>query len=295
MDQYVEEFLHFLAVERGLAKNTLAAYEQDLVNWLDAFSAASIHDFRSVNYQTLLRHLQSMREKGYKTATISRHLTSIRTFFSYLTEMGIVVEDPTQLLEIPKPDRRLPKVLGMAEVDRLLATPDSHTRYGIRDKAMLELLYATGVRVSELLALDLADVNLSAAFIRCFGKGAKERIVPIGHLAVQALNIYLLQIRPPLVKDRHEQALFLNHSGERMTRQGFWKIIKKYARMAGIRQPLSPHTLRHSFATHLLENGADLRSVQELLGHADIGTTQIYTHVTTARLQQAYSQSHPRA
>ncbi len=295
MDQYVEDFIHFLAVERGLSKNTLSAYERDLGDWLDYLEINAISRPEEVDYRLFVSYLQQDRKKGHKTATVSRHLSSIRSFFAYLQQEGIITADPAQLVDTPKPDRRLPKALSFQEVEMLLSAPDIGKPYGIRDKAMLELLYATGIRVSELVALNVADLNLHASFLRCFGKGSKERIVPVGHYAMKALEQYLLSVRSILVKDSFEEALFVNHSGDRMTRQGCWKIIKKYAKVAGILTPLSPHTLRHSFATHLLENGADLRSVQEMLGHADIGTTQIYTHVTKTHLQKAYENSHPRA
>lgn len=295
MDNYVEDYIHYLAVERGLSTNTLAAYERDLGDWLDYLEDQGIDSLLDVDYRLLISYMHFKRTKGFKTATVARHLSSIRSFFSYLHQENIIQADPAQLLETPKPDRRLPKVISLEEVERLLAAPDTSNSFGIRDKAMLELLYATGIRVSELISLNVADFNIHSSFVRCFGKGAKERIVPVGNYARIALEKYLLHIRPVIVKELQEHALFVNHSGMRLTRQGFWKIIKKYARVAGIRTPLSPHTLRHSFATHLLENGADLRSVQEMLGHADIGTTQIYTHVTKTHLQKTYQNSHPRA
>ncbi len=295
MDHYVEDYIHYLAVERGLSTNTLAAYERDLGDWLDYLEDQGIASLLDVDYRLLISYMHFKRTKGFKTATVTRHLSSIRSFFSYLHQENIIQADPAQLLETPKSDRRLPKVISLEKVERLLAAPDTSNSFGIRDKAMLELLYATGIRVSELISLNVADFNIHSSFVRCFGKGAKERIVPVGNYARIALEKYLLHIRPVIVKELQEHALFVNHSGMRLTRQGFWKIIKKYARVAGIRTPLSPHTLRHSFATHLLENGADLRSVQEMLGHADIGTTQIYTHVTKTHLQKTYQNSHPRA
>jgi integrase/recombinase XerD len=295
MDHYVEDYIHYLAVERGLSTNTLAAYERDLGDWLDYLEAQGITSIVDVDYRMLIGYMQFKRTKGFKTATVARHLSSIRSFFSYLHQEQIIPEDPAQLLETPKPDRRLPKVISFEEVEQLLAAPDTSHPFGIRDKAMLELLYATGIRVSELISLNVADFNIHSSFLRCFGKGSKERIIPVGNYARISLEKYLLQVRPSIVDVGQELALFVNHSGVRLTRQGFWKMIKKYARVAGIRTPLSPHTLRHSFATHLLENGADLRSVQEMLGHADIGTTQIYTHVTKTHLQKAYQNSHPRA
>ena len=205
------------------------------------------------------------------------------------------MENPAADLSSPKIEKKLPRVLTTAEVDLLLEQPDLQQVGGLRDKAMLEVIYATGVRVSELISLNTLDINLEAGFLRCTGKGSKERIIPLGSVAVHHLNTYLKAGRPKLVRERSETALFLNLQGKRLTRQGFWKILKKYARQAGITKEITPHTIRHSFATHLLENGADLRSVQEMLGHADISTTQIYTQVTQRRLRDIYNKTHPRA
>ena len=206
-----------------------------------------------------------------------------------------MTKDPTDDLSSPKLERKLPRVLTVDEVEKLLNQPDTSTPAGIRDKAMLEVLYATGIRVSELVSLNLDDIELDEGFVRCIGKGSKERVVPMGEIAINALRSYLSKGRPKLVSNPGENALFLNHHGRRLTRQGFWKIVKKYAAQLGIRKEITPHTLRHSFATHLLENGADIRAVQEMLGHADISTTQIYTHVTKDRLKDVYARSHPRA
>lgn len=206
-----------------------------------------------------------------------------------------ILQDPTIHVDTPKIEKRLPRVLTPEEIERLLRAPDQSTPSGMRDYAMLELLYATGIRVSELVSLKSTDVHLSSGFLRCMGKGGKERIIPIGEYAVQALDNYLQQARPHLVRKTKDEALFLNHHGTQMSRQGFWKILKKYAQEAGILKDITPHTLRHSFATHLLERGADLRAVQEMLGHADISTTQIYTHVTKGRLKEIYAAAHPRS
>ncbi|KPC99385.1 Tyrosine recombinase XerD [Geobacillus sp. BCO2] len=224
-------------------------------------------------------------------------MASIRSFHQFLLREKIAAQDPTVHIETPQFERTLPKVLSVEEVEALLAAPQVSTPFGLRDKAMLELLYATGMRVSELVQLNLSDVHLTMGFVRCYGKGRKERIVPIGRMAIEALAHYLEHGRPQLVNPRRRatEALFLNHYGQRLTRQGFWKILKRLAKEAGIEKELTPHTLRHSFATHLLENGADLRAVQELLGHADISTTQMYTHVTKTRLKDVYKQYHPRA
>jgi integrase/recombinase XerD len=222
-------------------------------------------------------------------------MASIRSFYNFLFQERRVMENPAADLSSPKIEKKLPRVLTTAEVDLLLEQPDLQQVGGLRDKAMLEVIYATGVRVSELISLNTLDINLEAGFLRCTGKGSKERIIPLGSVAVHHLNTYLKAGRPKLVRERSEPALFLNLQGRRLTRQGFWKILKKYARQAGITKEITPHTIRHSFATHLLENGADLRSVQEMLGHADISTTQIYTQVTQRRLRDIYNKTHPRA
>ncbi len=295
IDQDIEEFIHYLAIERGMSKHTIAAYETDLGSFVDFLETKSIRDWNGVDRRVMIEYLQAERGKGYKTSSVARHLSSIRSFFSYLKQEGKVVNEPSDWLDNPKPERRLPKVVSGEEIERLLAAPDLSQTIGIRDKAMLELMYATGIRVSELASLDVGNLNVHSRFLRCMGKGAKERIVPVGSYAMKALNLYLTQTRPEMVNDASETALFVNRLGTRISRQGVWKLIKKYAQIAGIRAPLSPHTLRHSFATHLLEKGADLRSVQEMLGHADIGTTEIYTHVTKTHLQTSYQKSHPRA
>ena len=295
MDELLEAFLHYEAVERGLASNTVESYRRDLTSYLDFVEKRGLRSILETDRSLIQSFLYDLRQKGRATATLSRNIASIRAFYSFLVQERILEKDPAMHLETPKLERRLPHVLTMEEVSTLLAMPDAASEMGLRDKAMLELLYATGIRVSELISLNVDDANLSASFLRCFGKGSKERIIPLGRLARQAVMDYLLRARHALVRYPDEPSLFVNHLGDRLTRQGFWKIIKKYARAAGISKDITPHTLRHSFATHLLENGADLRAVQEMLGHADISTTQIYTHVTTSRLQDVYAKSHPRA
>ncbi len=295
MDALLEAFTHHVAVERGLSLNTQESYQRDLVTFLDFLSRKGITDINASSRSLIVQYLQELRECGRATATVSRNLASIRSFYAFLARERIIAVDPAAQLETPKRERRLPQVLSAVEVESLLGSPDTSTEMGLRDKAMLELLYATGIRVSELISLNDTDVNLSASFLRCFGKGSKERIVPLGRLARRAVLEYHEKARFHLLRDKKESSLFVNHLGDRLTRQGFWKIIKKYARIAGITTDLTPHTLRHSFATHLLDNGADLRAVQEMLGHADISTTQVYTHVTKSRLQDVYSKSHPRA
>lgn len=228
--------------------------------------------------------------------TVARHISSIRSFHQFLIRERIVDKDPTVHLEMPQMDKKLPNVLSIEEVDALIEAPDTSKANGKRDQAMLELLYASGMRVSECINLDMEDVNLTMGFVRCFGKGGKERIIPLGKSALASCKDYLSGPRSELAKTGvTTDALFINQRGKRLTRQGFWKLLKQHAQKAGIQKELTPHTLRHSFATHLIENGADLRAVQEMLGHADISTTQIYTHVSKTRLKDVYSQFHPRA
>ncbi|MDQ1145182.1 integrase/recombinase XerD [Bacillus sp. SORGH_AS 510] len=297
MEDQLKDFMHFLIVEKGLAKNTIVSYERDLKSYLHYLrNVESILDLNEVQRIHIVHFLGFLKEQGKSSKTLARHIASVRAFHQFLLRDKATDQDPSVLIETPRLEKTLPKVLSLQEVEILLDTPKQNDHFGIRDKAMLELLYATGIRVSELISLDLDNVHLTMGFVRCIGKGNKERIIPIGRTASEALKIYLEQGRPHFVsKETREQALFLNHQGKRLTRQGFWKILKKLTKEAGIEKDLTPHTLRHSFATHLLENGADLRAVQEMLGHADISTTQIYTHVTKTRLKDVYSKFHPRA
>jgi integrase/recombinase XerD len=294
MNQLIHDFITYLGVERGLATNTLESYGRDLRQYSEYLEADS-ETLDAVSRSTIVGYLLHLQGQGKATATIARRLAALKAFYQFLLRERRINQDPTANLESPKLEKRLPKVLTVREVERLLAQPDPSQPAGMRDRAMLELLYATGIRVSELVSLSVADVNLEMGYIRCSGKGAKERIVPLGSLAIQSCKEYLERARLRLVKHESEQALFVNHHGHRLTRQGFWKIVKRYADDARIEKEITPHTLRHSFATHLLENGADLRSVQEMLGHADISTTQIYTHVTKGRLKEVYARTHPRA
>lgn len=294
MNNLIHEFINYLSVERGLATNTLESYGRDLRQYYQYLGEDQV-DLDAVSRTTIINYLMYLQKQGKATATIARRLAALKAFYQFLVREKRIKTDPTANLESPKLEKRLPRVLTVSEVERLLAQPDSSQPAGLRDRAMLELLYATGIRVSELVSLNVEDVNLETGYIRCTGKGSKERIVPLGSLAIQWVQEYLQSGRPKLVKDRDEKALFVNHHGNRLTRQGFWKIVKKYAEDARIDKEITPHTLRHSFATHLLENGADLRSVQEMLGHADISTTQIYTHVTKGRLKEVYARAHPRA
>jgi integrase/recombinase XerD len=295
MESLIQEFIDYLGHEKGLATNTLESYSRDLKQYYGFLSGDSTASLENASQSTIVAYLMYLRKQGKATATIARRLAALKAFYQFLVKENYVSSDPTGDLSSPKLERKLPKVLTVSEVERLLNQPDLSTPAGKRDKAMLELLYATGIRVSELVNLNILDVDLREGFVRCMGKGSKERVVPMGDIAVSALRAYLEGARSRLVADAKEKALFVNHHGRRLTRQGFWKIVKKYATQAQIRKEITPHTLRHSFATHLLENGADLRAVQEMLGHADISTTQIYTHVTKDRLKDVYAKSHPRA
>ncbi|HYS55552.1 MAG TPA: site-specific tyrosine recombinase XerD [Thermoanaerobaculia bacterium] len=285
---YLPIYLDYLAVEKGLAKNSLSSYATDLRRfgkWLDQ------HPLESVKRQNIVRHIQSLRSSGISARSVARALAALRGFFRFLVAERHLQHDPTENLDNPKLWSTLPKSLHPSEVDDLLNAPDRTKPDGLRDAAMLELLYATGLRVSELIKVKVEDVVLDAGFLRTFGKGSKERIVPFGDSARNAITAYIERGRPAV----DSVYLFLTNRGRPMTRQTFWMKVVKYARQAGIKAHISPHVLRHSFATHLLENGADLRSVQLMLGHSDISTTQIYTHVSRARLQKMYDQYHPRA
>ncbi|MCM3539488.1 site-specific tyrosine recombinase XerD [Priestia endophytica] len=297
MNLTIEDFIHYLVVERGLAPNTIESYKRDLVKYAEYLKKVeTVSSFEEVTREYIIAFMRYMMENGKSSKTIARHVASIRSFHQFLLREHIMDKDPSVHIETPQVERTLPKVLSPDEVEALLTAPDESTPFGRREKAMLELLYATGIRVTELMNLNVEDVHMTMGFVRCIGKGDKERIVPMGKMASEALQKYIEESRPKLLKrNQKEEALFLNHHGRRLTRQGFWKILKKLALSAQIEKELTPHTLRHSFATHLLENGADLRAVQEMLGHADISTTQIYTHVTKKRLKDVYNEFHPRA
>lgn len=296
MKDQLSDFIHFMTVERGLSENTIVSYKRDLQSYLSfLMTHEQLTDVKDVTRLHIIHYLKQLKDEGKSSKTSVRHLSSIRSFHQFLLREKVTTDDPSWNIESQKTERKLPKVLSLDEVEKLLDTPKQQTPFDYRDKAMLELLYATGIRVSEMLDLTLADVHLTMGFIRCFGKGRKERIVPIGEAATSAIEVYIEKGRNKLLKKQPVDALFLNHHGKKMSRQGFWKNLKKRAIEAGIQKELTPHTLRHSFATHLLENGADLRAVQEMLGHADISTTQIYTHVTKTRLKDVYHKFHPRA
>jgi integrase/recombinase XerD len=297
MEDQLRDFIHFLTVEKGLAKNTLVSYERDLRSYMSYSKKVELlsnwNECRRVN---IIHFLGQLKDEGKSSRTLARHIASIRSFHQFLIREKVCDQDPSVHIESPQQERTLPKVLSLEEVEALLESPKLIDEYGYRDKAMLELLYATGMRVSELINLNLSDVHGAMGFVRCIGKGSKERIIPIGKTALNSIENYLHSGRDKFLSKKNKtDSLFLNHHGSRLTRQGFWKILKKLAREANIEKELTPHTLRHSFATHLLMNGADLRAVQEMLGHADISTTQIYTHVTNVRLKDVYSKFHPRA
>ena len=288
-------FLDYLLIDRMLAENTIRSYEFDLQSFSQFLTEQGLK-VQGVTKSDLQQYLASLYDMGFATTTVSRHLSAIRTFYNYLLMEGQIKASPCELIESPKLPKNLPTVLNLEEVTKLLDSFVGNTPADIRNKAMVELLYASGMRVSELLNLDLADLYLEMGFVQCMGKGNKERIVPIGEVATAALEIYLQQSRKEFLKENTKtDALFINRLGTRMSRQGFWKILKQQASLAGISKEISPHKLRHSFATHLIENGADLRIVQELLGHADIATTQIYTHISRSHLTNVIEAAHPRA
>ncbi len=295
MQSLVDEFLYYLVVERGLAENTLSSYNSDLKQFIRYLNKSQIKSFTKVTRGLLVAYIVKMQQQGKSPATISQHLAAMKSFYNFLQQERLVEVNPTANLELPRQPKKLPMVLTVEEIERLLGQPRTDIPAGLRDKAMLELFYATGLRVSEMLQLNVDMVNLSGEFVRCMGKGSRERVVPMGQIACFHVRTYLENGRGKLVKKTIEPALFVNQHGRRLSRQGCWKIIKGYAKAANIKKSITPHTLRHSFATHLLENGADLRSVQELLGHADIGTTQIYTHLTKKKIREIYDKTHPRA
>ncbi len=314
LQRYVDEFLNVLAVERGVADNTVSAYSRDLQRYLEFLEKTedggpetgdqgpgtgdrgpATGSWSDVSLSHLQAFLTSLRDSGLSPRSVARAISALRTFHRFLAGQGYVQHDPTTLLRAPRPPRSLPGVLSGDEVERLLGAPDISQPRGLRDKAMLELLYATGLRVSELVSLPLAGLDSVVGFVRCVGKGGKERVVPVGSSAVRWITEYLNRGRPGLVATRDTPFLFIGRGGGRLTRQAFWKSIRMYGTKAGIHRRITPHTVRHSFATHLLEHGADLRSLQMMLGHADISTTQIYTHVSRTRLREIHERFHPRS
>ncbi len=295
MQKYLHEYSNYLAVEKGLSKNTLESYRRDLNKFVRFLSKLDINDPALIEKVEINRFLTELKNNSFATSTISRTIASLRSFFTFLVQEGFIDNNPALDLEAPKIEKKLPRVLTTGEIDRLLGQPKPAEHKGLRDKAMLELLYASGIRVSELIGLNLSDFDPVVGYLRCRGKGQKERIVPIGSVAINYVSEYMSTARSRLCKNNGEIALFVNQHGNRMTRQGFWKILKKYALQSNINGAITPHTIRHSFATHLLENGADLRSVQEMLGHSDITTTQVYTQITRNKIREVYDKTHPRA
>ena len=293
-DNLVDRYINYLLVEKGLAAKTIDAYSADLSRYTAYLFANGAAGVSEKDTHLLLRYLIDLRDDGLNARSRARHLVSIRGFYRFLVQEKYLPADPSALIDLPKSGLRLPDVLSVDEVKRLLDTPDITRPAGFRDAAMLELLYAAGLRVSELIGLKLLDVNLEAGFVRVFGKGSRERVVPIGRYAREKIDAYLASCRPRLLRQTTSVYLFVARAGKPMTRQGFWKLLKKYARQAGILKNVTPHSLRHSFASHLLEGGADLRTVQIMLGHVDIATTQIYTHVARDQLKTMHRKFHPR-
>jgi len=297
----IGSFLNYLAVEKGFSENTVAAYRNDLYQLAsfveeEATKRGSIPLWASFGRQEMLGYLLNLKERNYAATTVARKMAAARSFFGFMVAEGNIRENPTQNVSSPKIGRSLPKPITISQARRLLEQPSKlSTPEAKRDRAMLELLYASGMRVSELVSLNLGDVDTEGGYVRCFGKGHKERLIPIYEQAALVVKEYVEEIRPHLIRSTEEEALFLNLRGDRLTRQGLWQILKGYAKSAELDTEVTPHTLRHSFATHMLSGGADLRSVQELLGHANISTTQVYTHLTTEHIRRTYEKSHPRA
>ena len=302
MREPINSFLNYLVVEKGYSDNTINAYRNDLMALAD-FAEKELSgqgpgtSWKQFTRQNMLSHLLFLKERGYVPTTIARKVAASRSFFGFLVAEGAIKSDPTENMSSPTVGKSLPKPIPINQVRLLLEQPAKlSTSEAKRDRAMLELLYASGMRISELVALNMGDVNMEGDyFVRCFGKGRKERIIPLYEQVVKTIKEYIDEERPKLLRSKKDNALFLNARGDRLTRQGFWQKLKEYAKTAGLDKKISPHTLRHSFATHMLNGGADLRSVQELLGHANISTTQVYTHLTTEQVRKSYDKSHPRA
>jgi integrase/recombinase XerD len=295
MEGLLDAFIAFIRAERGLAGKTVDAYAADLTVYFEDLRAQGVLDVERAKEEHVKEHMLRLGKRGLSRRSQARHLAAVRGFHRFLIAEKLAEKDPTEDLDTPRSPRKLPSFLTLEEVEQLLAAPDERHPTGLRDKAMLEVLYATGLRVSELCTLGINDVQLGAGYLVAKGKGSKERVVPVGRKAVEKVQAYLAGPRQLLLGRRESRTLFVTPRGGGFTRQGFWKLIKRYALKAGIRKPLSPHKLRHSFATHLVERGADLRAVQAMLGHADLATTQIYTHVNSERLRAVYDEHHPRS
>jgi len=295
MERWIDSYMNYIAVEKGLSRNTLDSYSGDLVRYASFLGGLGIVEIGETSKMEVMAYLLSLWKQGLSAKTVARSISVLRGFYRWLADEGVLRGNPLENMESPRTTRSLPEVLSLDEVESLLNQPDPSNPIGMRDKAMLELLYATGLRVSELTHLVLNNINLEAGYLIVLGKGDKQRIVPMGQEALHWLRRYLEESRKRLLGNKRNSFAFISQWGKGMSRQGFWKIIKKYALVAGIRKNIFPHTLRHSFASHLLEGGADLRSVQSLLGHVDISTTQIYTHVTRERLKRVHARYHPRS
>ena len=294
MEQNIVDFTEYLRNEKKSSENTVLSYARDLKGFCRFMKESGVLDPAKVNRTNVMAYVYELQKQQKAGTTVSRNIASIRSFFQFLQRKGLVTENPAADLELPKVEKKIPEILSLDKVELLLEQPSGEEDKEIRDKAMLELLYATGIRVTELISLRVEDINLPLEYIRC-GSDAKSRIIPIGAQAKVSLRRYLDKVREHMVLRPDEEVLFVNCNGKPMTRQGFWKIIKAYAKKAGIEEDITPHMLRHSFAAHLIENGADLRSVQEMLGHSDISTTQIYTKLTNQKLKNVYAKTHPRA
>jgi integrase/recombinase XerD len=293
MSEYISEYTNFLNIEKRQSKNTLEAYRRDVIRFDKYLAKKGLDNVETSDIRTYLVFLRN--EKCLKPSSVARCLSSLKSFYEYLFVENLISENPTETISSPSSWRKLPNVMSIEEVDALIDAPDTSTFVGLRDLAMLELIYATGLRVSELVSMKITTVDLEVGYLRSLGKGSKERIVPIGDIAKNAIEAYLLNARPLFQKQSRSDDLFLTRRGHAMTRQSFWKIIKKYTIKAKIQGNVTPHALRHAFATHLLERGADLRSVQMMLGHSNISTTQIYTHVLSERMRDVHERFHPRA
>lgn len=296
MQTALEQFHTYLEKERKLSQNTLSSYGRDINLYINYLEEKHIFDLNETDKSTVLTYVLNLKNNKRATSTILRTIVSLKAFYGYAQKNGLIKDDPTLGIESPKSEKRHIVILTNEEIDALLDAPSGKTFKELRDKSMLELLYATGIRVSELISLDINDVNLDMGFVCCKNSSQKERIIPIGRICTDALSMYIKNAREKIISDSREKALFVNlSSGKRISRQGFWKIIKHYQQIAGISKDITPHTLRHSFAAHLLENGADIHSVQNMLGHSDISSTQIYTHILNEKIRDDYAKAHPRA
>ncbi|CAB1062696.1 Site-specific tyrosine recombinase XerD [Olavius sp. associated proteobacterium Delta 1] len=294
IDNFIDQYLNYLLIEKGLSRTTLESYSRDMVRYREFLHQARIRRISEDDTALILKHMIALRNAGLSARSRARHLVSIRGFYRFMVQEQNLKHDPARLVDLPKTGMRLPDVLSVEEVSQLLEAPDTDKPRGARDGAMLELLYAAGLRVSELVNLKLQDINLEAGFVRVLGKGAKERLVPIGLPAKDKIESYIATSRITLLKNRASPYLFVARAAKPITRQGFWKLLRKYATLAQLNKKVTPHSLRHSFASHLLEGGADLRAVQVMLGHVDIATTQIYTHVARQQLKILHERFHPR-